>query len=388
MNIESVPLAELHEDPHNARKHNPRNIETIIRSLRQFGQQKPIVVDAEGTIVAGNGIYRAATALGWPALQVVRTELAGLDRMAYAIADNRTGDLAGWSDHVLAHQISSLQETGDLLSALNYDDRELEALLSLASADLSELRSSAKPIQFEGRVKCGELWALGKHKVLCGNSTDGPCRDRLFAGAKPKSAIYDPPWDKMQELSLPEHKLVFTNNRRLGESLAMFGIPRWLFVWDCVSVWWTRNQPLWRAKFCLWYGSAPYNEDGAHFGKHDDLKPMLVKGGRGPHIYKPDVRGKRLADIFAKLITAEHRAGSSHAKPLDWMRMLIANCLPPGLLFDPFVGTGTSLLAAEQIGRTCFAMDNSQKAVKTTIERWQELTGCKAELLEPSPEED
>jgi hypothetical protein len=129
MEIKQVPVDSLSADPANARKHPERNLETIIASLRRFGQQKPIVVDRNGIVRAGNGTLEAARRLGWDTVAVVETELNGVEATAYAIADNRTAELAEWDDDVLAATLNSLALEDGLLDAAGFDEDELESLL-------------------------------------------------------------------------------------------------------------------------------------------------------------------------------------------------------------------------------------------------------------------
>jgi ParB-like chromosome segregation protein Spo0J len=118
-------------DPANVRKHSERNLESIRASLNRFGQQKPIVVNKDGVILAGNGTYAAAKSLGWKEIQVVRTDLNGADAVAYAIADNRTAELAEWDGAALAETLAALQndEEYDHL-VTGFTDAEIEALVN------------------------------------------------------------------------------------------------------------------------------------------------------------------------------------------------------------------------------------------------------------------
>jgi ParB-like chromosome segregation protein Spo0J len=130
MKYETVKVADLSNDPANARKHGEKNIATIVASLRRFGMQKPIVVDSSGVVRAGNGTLEAARQLGWDTIQIVRTELTSSDAIAYAIADNRTSELAEWDDDILAAQLQGLlTEDEALLDAAGFDEDELAALL-------------------------------------------------------------------------------------------------------------------------------------------------------------------------------------------------------------------------------------------------------------------
>jgi len=124
MNHQTIALADLSLDPSNVRKHSRRNLDAIKASLRKFGQQKPIVVDAKGIVLAGNGTLTAAQELGWTEIQIVRTELAGVEATAFAIADNRTAELAEWEDS-LNDVLKSLQDEGLDLADLGYSPEDL-----------------------------------------------------------------------------------------------------------------------------------------------------------------------------------------------------------------------------------------------------------------------
>jgi ParB-like chromosome segregation protein Spo0J len=128
MEIERISVADLSLDPSNVRKHSRRNLDAIKASLRKFGQQKPIVVDAKGIVLAGNGTLTAAQELGWTDIDIIRTELAGVEATAFAIADNRTAELAEWDDN-LGDVLQSLASDGYDLSQIGFDQSDLDALM-------------------------------------------------------------------------------------------------------------------------------------------------------------------------------------------------------------------------------------------------------------------
>jgi ParB-like chromosome segregation protein Spo0J len=124
-------VLELSNDPANARKHSERNIESIMASLRRFGQQKPIVIDSTNVVRAGNGTLEAAKRLGWETIEAVKTTLKGSDAIAYAIADNRTAELAEWDSDVLAAQLNGLlTDDEELANAAGFTAEEIEAMLA------------------------------------------------------------------------------------------------------------------------------------------------------------------------------------------------------------------------------------------------------------------
>jgi hypothetical protein len=143
MNFETISVADLSLDPSNVRKHSRRNLDAIKASLRKFGQQKPIVVDAKGIVLAGNGTLTAAQELGWTEIQIVRTELAGVEATAFAIADNRTAELAEWEEDKLNAVLKSLQDEGFDLADIGYSPEDIGQFAANA-VGMPELASGDK----------------------------------------------------------------------------------------------------------------------------------------------------------------------------------------------------------------------------------------------------
>jgi hypothetical protein len=136
MNVERIAIADLSQDPANARVHPERNLAAITASLRRFGQQTPIVIDKSNVVRKGNGTLQAAIAMGWDSIDCIRTELTSSDAIAYAIADNRTSELAEWDDDILAAQLNGLlADDPDLLDAAGFDEDELAAMLDEIDGD-------------------------------------------------------------------------------------------------------------------------------------------------------------------------------------------------------------------------------------------------------------
>jgi ParB-like chromosome segregation protein Spo0J len=153
MKTETIPIDELVEDPANVRRHGKRNIAAIKASLARFGQQKPIVVDAKNIVRAGNGTLAAAIELGWKTLDCVRSDLAGVDLTAFAIADNRTAELAEWGDD-LGGMLKQLVDDGVSIETVGFTAEEMEAFMGPSNAPLDGLDDSTPPM-FEGfTVRC------------------------------------------------------------------------------------------------------------------------------------------------------------------------------------------------------------------------------------------
>ncbi len=149
MQILNVPISELKEDPNNARVHDAKNLESLAFSLGKFGQQKPIVIGADKVVIAGNGTLEAAKNLGWKEIAVVVSDLSGKDAIAFAIADNRTAELAAWDMDVLRFQIQEITDVEDgFLESLAFDDqvwKELSAYEPVLEPEIEESGSQVVP---------------------------------------------------------------------------------------------------------------------------------------------------------------------------------------------------------------------------------------------------
>src|SRR3954462_15830917 len=135
MKIEAVNISSLHLDPANARQHSQKNLDAIKGSLAKFGQQKPIVVGKDNVVIAGNGTLEAAKAIGLEIINIVRTELEGPEAIAFAIADNRTGELAEWDSSVLSKTLESLRVLDFDLGSIGFDDKDLGAMIATPIAE-------------------------------------------------------------------------------------------------------------------------------------------------------------------------------------------------------------------------------------------------------------
>jgi len=171
MKIKRVPIDTLSLDPANLRLHDERNVDAVKASLRLFGQQKPIVVSKAGVVVAGNCTLQAAKALGWSEIDTVETELAGPEAIAYAIADNRTAELAEWSDKELHDQLSSLADSGVSIEDLGWNESEFDRLQrEFDPGTIEDKGNDAQKIsdivEATAPLEHGEVWKLGTSKLV------------------------------------------------------------------------------------------------------------------------------------------------------------------------------------------------------------------------------
>ncbi len=238
----------------------------------------------------------------------------------------------------------------------------------------------AAELQEKWQTERGQVWEIGRHRLMCGDSTSEKDVGILIGDGNAETLVFDPPWDNAPLADKLNHSLIFTDSSRVGETIERFGSPTWLFVWDCVTSWYTPNRPLKRGKLALWYGPLEtYEFDGAHYGAVGNSRE--VSNTRGTYTYVPDHRGKHLSDVFVSQITKLHSAGEhSYSKPFEWVKMLIANCTD-GEIYDPFLGSGTTMVAAEQLNRTCYGMEIDPGYCGVVLERMSD-TGLEPTVIE------
>jgi DNA modification methylase len=406
LKVESVPLDSLKQDPANVRKHSARNLESITASLQRFGQQKPIVVDAQGTIRAGNGTYAAAKAIGWKEIAVVRTNLNGPEAIAYAIADNRTAELAEWDVEALGTQWLSLDE--DLQEAAGFEQADIDALLK-------EIGPVAPIIEDEApdattvpqRCAAGDLWQLGNHRLLCGDSTKASDVARLMGGAKASLCFTSPPYGAGNTAKLRDHYVPGQKDRKsfydkhTDRPDEWFGLMRGWFAAvrpsvDCVvcnvqmladnkvaMLAWLHENAADFVDCVVWdktHGAPQMQRNvltnAFEFmfifgGNASRAIPFADWHGTVSNVVRIDPKGtNEHSDI--------HRATMPVAVPA-WVFETL--CPKTESVIDPFCGSGTTLIAAEQLGRRCFGLEISPKYCDVIIARWEKLTGRTAEKV-------
>jgi len=381
----AVPLDSLVQDPSNARKHSERNIESIANSLRLFGQRRAIVVQRNGRIVrAGNGTLQAARKLGWTEIAAVMVDDDNATAMQFAIADNRTAELAEWDDETLGLLLDGFDQ--EIRDSIGFNEEEFNQLMAdLTPKEVTEDEVPEAPA--EPITKPGTMWLLGQHRLLCGDSTRAEDVARLMDSKRADLLLTDPPYNVDYEGS---NGMKIANDSMEATQFQSFLSKAFKCAFDVMKpgasfyIWhadsegfnfraavvncaqkvrqcliWTKNALVmgrqdyqWQHEPCL-YGW----KDGAAHGWYSDRKQTTVL-----HYDKP-------------------RSNDQHPtmKPVALFAYLMGNSTAPqGLVFDPFLGSGTSLVAAEQLGRTCYGMELAPAYCDVIVQRWEALTNQKA----------
>ena len=391
MSVELRPLDAVRPYANNPRQ-NDDAVEAVAESIRRFGFRQPIVVDQDGVIVAGHTRFRAAQRLGLATVPVhVATDLSPDDVRAYRLADNKTAELASWDDAMLSIELDALRGAGIDWTLLGFDEEELAKLLAPAGTEGLTDPDAVPEKPADPITKPGDLWLLGKHRLLCGDSTSATDVARLLDGAVPALMVTDPPYGVEYD---PEWRMdagLTGNTARMGKVMnddRADWTEAWkLFPGDVAYVYHagvfasTVQQSLERAGFAIraqiiWAKDRLALSRGDYHWQHEPCWYAVREGGKG---HRTDDRTQ--TTLWS--IPARDDAGHGHGtqKPVECMERPVRNHLAD-MVYEPFAGSGTTVIACERTGRTCMAMELDPGYCDVVVRRWEEFTGRKAERVQ------
>jgi DNA modification methylase len=387
--VERRPIKALIPAARNARTHTDAQVDQIAASIREWGWTMPVLVTDEGTIIAGHGRVRAAQKLGLKDVPVmVATGWTKAQIQAYALADNKLALNAGWDEALLALEIGELREIGFDLDLIGFTDAEIAALGSHEMTGLTD-PDEVPEVPAEPVSRPGDLWVLGRHRLLCGDSTDPTAVKRVLGNVRPHLMTTDPPYGVEYEPSWRKRAGVNLNKAKLG-TVANDDRADWREAWNLfpgsVAYVWhagrhastvqdsltaagfeVRSQIIWaKDRFALSRGHYHWQHEPCWYA---------VKGTAAWH-------GDRKQSTLWQ-IAARDDGGHGHGtqKPVECMKRPIENNSSPGqAVYEPFSGSGTTIIAAEITGRSCHAIELMPQYVDVAVERWQAFTGDAARL--------
>lgn len=392
MKIETIKIDKIIPYARNARTHSPEQVAQIAASIREFGFNNPVLIDKDGGIIAGHGRVLAARQLEMTDIPCVRLgHLTDTQRRAYIIADNRLAETSGWDLKMLAMEIEELRLEDFDIDLTGFSAEALEALFEdMESEDAGGTEGMTDPDDVpeppaEPITKPGDVWLLGKHRLMCGDSTDAESVRRLMAGEKANLCLTDPPYGVKRDKGF--------------EGFGGFGPPikRRQYQDD-----WDSEIPSESAFRLIEDHSSLSIIFGGNFFAHIlprsthwifwDKKQTMPTFGDGELAWTNSDRKsiKKYEFQYNGLIGKEKERYHPTQKPVGLFAELLNDYSDPeSLVYEPFSGSGTTIVACEQTGRRCYAMELSPAYVDVAVKRWQDFTGKTAVLEstgQPFPE--
>ena len=421
--IEYVPLDSLTCDPLNARKHSAAQIAGIARSIVAFDFNVPILTDKDRKILCGHARFLALKSLGVTDVSIIRLEhLTAAQARAFAIAENRLAEKSEWDERLLGEHFKALADL-DLdfsLEATGFTMGEIDLKIEgLGDLDPGDDLDDA-PIEIGPAVaKVGDLWVLGRHRLLCASALDVVSYERLLEGRLAAMILTDPPYNvringhvsnvsrkakrrhrefaaASGEMTEPEFTAFLTNVSRLMAAASADGALHYIFMdwrhaFALMAVGRSAYDDL--INICVW--AKPSGGMGGLYRSAHELV-LVFKHGHGRHRNNVQLGkfGRNLTNVWNYPGAAGMRHGedadltAQHPtpKPVSLLADAIMDASARGdIILDPFAGSGATLIAAERVGRSCRAMELDPLYVDLIIRRWQRHTG-EAAIMEGSGE--
>ena len=397
--VPSHPLAALKPHPRNSRVHPPAQLDEIERSMLEWGWTMPILADEDGTILAGHGRKMVAERLGLDEAPVIfATGWSDDQKRAYIIADNKLPENAEWDPSMLKLELSELEAGGFDLSLIGFDATELAEIMFVTEGESdpeSVPETPANPVTVRG-----DVWLIGRHRLVCGDSTNSDDVAKALNGAKPHLMVTDPPYGVEYDASWRAKAMPSKNDPKRwkdGRGRAVGAVMNddradWREAWvlfpgEVLYVWHGSNQSRMvidsieavgfelRAQI-IWNKSHFAIGRGDYHGKHEPCWYAVRKGGKGH--WNGDRKQTTVWEIDKP---QKSETGHSTQKPVECMQRPIENNSKPGdAVYEPFSGSGTTIIAAEMTGRVCHALELSPEYCDVAVKRWQEFTKKKARL--------
>ncbi len=397
--VERVPITQLKPNPNNPRK-NDDAVEAVARSIQAYGFNNPIITDSELNIAAGHTRLKAARLLGLATVPVIRVPgLVGSKFTGFSIADNRTGEIAAWDNDLLSRLVSELNADADFdLSSLGFGDTELTKLLDWPYQDEDEKADSAPPLPEVATTQPGDLWLLGEHRLLCGDATRREDIEALVGEHQVDCLITDPPygvdyhsrgkkkgqWGDIRNDNLDSDALETLLRTVMTNTAAVCRPGATAYVCHGISMAGIRiafERAFLAAGFQL-SSTIVWIKQSASMGWGDyrEQHECLLYGWIGE-------KHRRVKDRTQTTVwQIEREGGYQHPtqKPVALISRALRNSTIRGEnVLDPFAGSGSTLIACQQLGRRCLAMEIEPKYCDVIVSRWEKYTGQTAKLQRP-----
>jgi DNA modification methylase len=405
------PIDDLVPDPRNPRTHSRRQRRMIAGSLRKFGFVNPIIVDERNRIIAGHGRWEAAKSEGFSEVPTIRLEhLTPDQRRAYVIADNRLAEQAGWDREMLVSELGALIELDWDLEILGFEAAEVDALFGDLAGDGGDPEDRLSPAGGPRVARRGDLWRLGKHRILCGDAQNPPEYARLMNGRSAAMAFIDPPYNvrvaghvqgrgriKHEEFKFASGEMSDSEFRDflavcLGQAAASSVEGAVHFVcmdWRHIDILIAVGRQIYGAMLNLVVWNKSNAGQGSFYRSQHELIAVF-RVGDASHQNNVELgrHGRNRTNVWSYPGVNSFGAGREDAmamhptvKPVGMVADAIRDCTSMrDLIVDPFLGSGTTIMAAEKIGRVAFGIEIDPAYVDVAVRRWQAFVKSEATL--------
>jgi site-specific DNA-methyltransferase (adenine-specific) len=396
MKVQEVEIEKLIPYARNSRTHSDDQVAQIAASIKEFGWTNPILVDGEAGIIAGHGRLAAARKLGMTKIPVIElSHLSPTQKKALIIADNKLALNAGWDNEMLALEFEELEIEGFDLALTGFGDEERDALKPEQIADGLTDEDAVPDVPEEPKTKPGDIYKLGKHRLMCGDSCSITDMEKLCDGQLVDMWLTDPPYNVAYE-GKTKDSLTIKNDSMADEQFRQFLRDAYVtadtvmkpgavfYIWHADSEGYNfrgaAQDAGWKVRQCLiWKKSTMVMGRQDYHWKHE---PCLYgwKDGAG-HLWATDRKQTTILEFDKPSRNGEHPT----MKPVALFEYQMLNNTKGGdIVLDSFGGSGTTLLAAEKNGRYARLMELDPKYCDVIVKRWEEFTGKKAELINGS----
>ena len=389
--IKAVKVADLIEYENNPRN-NEKAVAAVAESIKQFGFKNPIIIDKDGVIIAGHTRKAAALKLGLDTVPcIIADDLTPEQAAAFRLADNKTAELAEWDFEKLNEEIKALADFNVDMADFGFDLSEFEQKTT-EREETQEVEIEEEAEEIVSRVKAGEVWQCGRHRLMCGDSTDKADVLKLLNGAKADMVFTDPPYGVNVEGG--------KNNNTIAGDLTQTAIPfsfeictevatkdaaRFYFCGGEANISlyfklferYLRQMP----KLLVWVKE---NQVLSHNNYHKQYELIFFgyKKGGG-NVWFSSREMKDASDVWNVSRDPSKTYVHPTQKPVELPARAIRNSSKKGdIVFEPFGGSGSTMLACEQLDRICYAMELDPVYCEATIKRWETLTGETAVKVE------
>ncbi len=379
----------------NARTHSDEQVAQIAASIREFGFTNPVITDGKNGIIAGHGRVLAARKLGLSYVPTVElSALTEAQKRAYIIADNKLALNAGWDFQMLGVEFEELQALNFDLGLTGFSPEEIGKVLAKTNAGLTD-PDDAPSEQEKVVTELGEVWLLGKHRIVCGDSTKADDVAKALNGVSPHLMVTDPPYGVEYDANW-RNEADRANGKPYGaraigkvenDNRADWREAWALFPGDVAYVWHAGNkahvvaESLEQTEYeiraqIVWAKSQLVISRGDYHPQHEPCWYAVRKGAVGHY-----VGDRKQTTLWQIDKPRKSETGHSTQKPIECMKRPIENNSSPGqAVYEPFSGSGTTIIAAEMTGRSCHAIELNPAYVDIAVRRWEAFTGLDATL--------